>query len=48
MIENILVFADRKVRLNAFIRLTCHCLGIYDIAKRVFMLVYTRKNERRK
>ncbi len=36
-----------KVRLNAFVRLTCHKLGIYDIAKRAFMLVYTRKDERK-
>ena len=37
-----------KVRLNAFVRLACHRLGIYDIAKRAFMLVYTRKDERGK
>ena len=36
-----------KVRLNAFVRLTCHRLGIYDIAKRAFMQVYTRKDERK-
>lgn len=36
-----------KVRLNAFVRLTCHRLGIYAFAKRMFMLVYTRKDERK-
>ena len=36
-----------KVRLNAFIRLTCHRLGIYTFAKRMFMLVYTRKDDRK-
>ena len=36
-----------KVRLNAAVRLICHRLGIYNIAKRVFMLVYTRKDERK-
>lgn len=36
-----------KVRLNAFVRLTCHKLGVYDLAKRMFMMVYTRKDERR-
>lgn len=46
MIENILVLADWKVRLNAFFCLMCHSLGIYDIAKRAF--VYTRKNERKR
>ena len=35
-----------KVRLNAFVRLTCHRLGIYTFAKRMFMLVYTRKDDR--
>lgn len=35
-----------KVRINAFVRLTCHRLGIYTIAKRLFMLVYTRRDER--
>lgn len=35
-----------KVRLNAFVRLTCHRLGIYSLAKRLFMMVYTRKDER--
>ena len=34
-----------KVRLNAFVRLTCHRLGIYTFAKRMFMLVYTRKDD---
>ena len=36
-----------KVRLNAFVRLTCHRLGIYAFAKRMFMLVYTRKDDRK-
>lgn len=36
-----------KVRLNAFVRLTCHQLGIYTFAKRMFMKVYTRRDERR-
>jgi len=35
-----------KVRLNAFVRLTCHRLGIYSLAKRLFMMVYTRRDER--
>lgn len=35
-----------KVRMNAFVRLTCHRLGIYNLAKRVFMLFYTRRDER--
>ena len=37
-----------QVRLNAFVRLTCHRLGIYGIAKRAFMKVYTRKDERKR
>ncbi|WP_281085009.1 Coenzyme F420 hydrogenase/dehydrogenase, beta subunit C-terminal domain [Segatella bryantii] len=35
-----------KVRLNAFVRITCYRLGIYDLAKRYFMLFYKRKDER--
>lgn len=35
-----------KVRLNSFVRLTCHRLGIYALAKRVFLKFYTRKDER--
>ena len=35
-----------KVRLNAFVRITCHRIGIYTLAKRTFMLFYTRKDER--
>ncbi len=35
-----------KVRLNGWIRLTCHRLGIYNLVKRMFMMVYTRKDER--
>lgn len=35
-----------KVRLNAFIRLTCHRLKIYTFAKRLFMTFYTRRDER--
>lgn len=34
------------VRLNSFVRLTCHRLGIYSFAKRMFMLFYTRRDER--
>ena len=37
-----------KVLLNAFIRITCHKLGIYTLAKRCFLLFYTRKDERKK
>lgn len=36
-----------KVKSNAWIRLTCHKLGIYTLVKRLFMLVYTRKDERK-
>lgn len=35
-----------KVRLNSFVRLTCHRLGIYTYAKRVFMSFYKRKDDR--
>ena len=35
-----------KVRLNSFVRLTCHKLGIYTFAKRLFMTFYVRKDER--
>ncbi len=35
-----------KVRLNSFVRLTCHRLGIYTLAKRVFLKFHTRKDER--
>jgi len=35
-----------KVRLNGWIRLTCHRLGIYTLAKRIFMKFYRRKDER--
>lgn len=35
-----------KVRLNAFVRLTCHRLGIYTFSKRLFMMFYTRKDDR--
>ena len=35
-----------KVRINSFIRLTVHRLGIYSVVKRIFMLFYTRKDER--
>jgi len=37
-----------KFRFNAFVRIACHSLGIYDIAKYAFMLVYEREDERRK
>lgn len=36
-----------KVRLNSFVRITCHKLGIYILAKRIFLLFYTRRDERR-
>lgn len=36
-----------KVRINASIRLTCHKLGIYSLAKRLFMKFYTRRDERK-
>ena len=35
-----------KVRLNAFVRLTCHRLGIYTFAKRIFMVFYKRRDDR--
>lgn len=35
-----------KVRINSFIRITCHRLGIYTIAKRFFLLFYTRRDVR--
>lgn len=35
-----------KVRLNSFVRLICHKLGIYTMAKRMFMVFYTRRDER--
>ncbi len=35
-----------KVRINTFVRLACHKLGIYSLAKRIFMLFYTRKDDR--
>lgn len=31
-----------KVRVNSFARLTCHKLGIYNIAKRMFLFFYKR------
>ncbi|MBO7125095.1 MAG: Coenzyme F420 hydrogenase/dehydrogenase, beta subunit C-terminal domain [Bacteroidales bacterium] len=36
-----------KVRLNSFVRLTCHRLGIYTLAKRLFLKFYTRKDDRK-
>lgn len=36
-----------KVRLNALVRLTCHRLGVYVIIKRLFMMIYKRKDERK-
>ncbi len=36
-----------KVRLNGWVRLTCHRLGIYTYAKRVFMVFYKRRDERK-
>ena len=35
-----------KVKLNAFVRLFCHRLGLYTYAKRVFLLFYTRRDIR--
>ena len=35
-----------KVRINSFVRLACHKLGIYSFAKRIFMMFYTRRDER--
>ena len=35
-----------KTRLNSFVRLTAHRLGIYTIAKRLFLLVYTKRDVR--
>lgn len=35
-----------SVRLNTAVRITCHRLGIYNVAKRIFMLFYTRRDER--
>lgn len=35
-----------KVRINSFVRLACHKLGIYTMAKRMFMMFYTRRDDR--
>lgn len=35
-----------KTRLNAFVRITAHKLGIYTLAKRMFLLVYTKRDVR--
>lgn len=35
-----------KVRLNSFVRITCHKLGIYTFAKKFFLLFYTRRDVR--
>lgn len=35
-----------KTRLNSFIRITAHRLGIYEMAKRLFLLVYTKRDVR--
>lgn len=35
-----------KVRLNSFIRLSAHRLGVYTIAKRLLLLVYTKRDVR--
>lgn len=35
-----------KVRLNSFVRLSAHRLGIYTIAKRIFLLFYTKRDVR--
>ena len=37
-----------RVCLNAFVRVACHKLGVYSVAKRTFMLVYTRRDERKR
>ena len=35
-----------KVHINASIRMFCHKLGIYSLVKRLFLLFYTRPDER--
>lgn len=35
-----------KVRCNAWVRLFCYKIGIYTFAKRIFMTVYTRRDDR--
>lgn len=35
-----------QVRLNSFVRITCHRLGIYTLAKRFFLLFYTKRDAR--
>ena len=35
-----------KVKLNAFVRLSAHRLGIYTLAKRMFLQVYTKRDVR--
>ena len=35
-----------KVRLNSFVRISAHRLGIYTTAKRLFLLVYTKRDVR--
>lgn len=35
-----------KVRFNSFVRITCHKLGIYVLAKRIFLRFYTKRDVR--
>jgi coenzyme F420-reducing hydrogenase beta subunit len=35
-----------QVRLNSLVRITCHKLGIYTLAKRFFLLFYTKRDAR--
>lgn len=35
-----------KVRLNSFVRILCHRLGIYTFAKRLFLKFYTKRDVR--
>lgn len=36
-----------KVRINTLVRIVCHKLGIYTASKRMFMVFYTRRDERK-
>ena len=35
-----------KVRINSFVRLLCHRMGVYTFAKRMFLLFYTKRDVR--
>lgn len=35
-----------KVRINAFVRLSAHRLGVYTLVKRLFLMVYTKRDVR--